>query len=254
MKLLLERPICFVDLETTGTKTDQDRIVQISICKVFPDWSKEVKTHYVNPGTPIPKEASDVHGIMDETVKDKPLFKSIAKGLLKYIDGCDIGGFKSNGFDVPMLYYEFVRAGIDWDYKKINLVDVGNIYHIKNTRKLSDAYKFYCGKELVGAHDAEADILATVDVFLGQLKEHEDLPGTISELAHFSNYDKEWLDISGKFSRDIDGDIVINFGKNTTGKKAKDNISFLEWMLKNDFPPDTKKIASDVIKNVSVKT
>jgi DNA polymerase-3 subunit epsilon len=245
----LEKPLAFIDLETTGTDVVKDRIVQIAICKVFKDWSRESKMHYINPGRPIPPRATEVHGIKDEDVVGKPTFKQFAKSLHDYLAGCDIGGFRSNGFDVPMLYYEFFRAGVEWDYKRVHFIDVGNIYTIKEKRTLEAAYMRYCGKPLENAHDAQADIEATVEVLIGQLNAYEDLPRSAKDLAHFSNYEREWLDVQGKFSKDSDGDIIFNFGKHRN-EKCKLHPGFLEWMLytATDFPHDMKMIAQDLLQ------
>ena len=161
MKLNLKRPIIFFDLETTGVDTSKDRIVEISMIKIMPDGEEIVKTRRINPGMPIPPEATAIHGISDADVADQPLFAQVAKSLEQFVRGCDFGGFNSNRFDLPMLVEEFMRAGIDVDFKRRKFIDVQNIFHKKEQRTLVAAYKFYCDKELEGAHSAEADTRAT---------------------------------------------------------------------------------------------
>lgn len=246
MKLTLTRPLCFIDLEATGLDRENDRIVEIAVCKVHPDGTREVKTRRINPGIPIPAQASEVHGITDVDVENEPTFEKLAPGLIKFIENCDFAGYNSNAYDFPMLYNHFMRSGIHWDYTKFRMIDVGNIFKRKEERTLTAAYKFFCEKELEDAHSAEADILATVDVFEAQLERYEDLPADLEELQLYCNYDKPILDISGKFTTDADGDIVFNFGAKR-GTKAKDDLSYVSWMLSKDFAPDTLKICSDLI-------
>lgn len=247
------RPVVFFDLETTGTDVRKDRIVEISMMKVdYPNLNEtncggDSRTRKINPGIPIPKQASDVHGITDEIVKDQPTFARIAKGVFEFMDGCDIIGYNSLNFDVPLLYNEFLRAGIDWDYRKVNFIDVCNIFKIKEQRTLSAAVKFYLNQEHTDAHGAEADVLATINVFEEQVNRYQMREMTPEELALFSNYDRPLLDVSGKFTMDAEGDIVFNFGQHK-GKKAKSEPSYLSWMInKGDFSLDTLKIASQLL-------
>lgn len=244
----LQRSMCFFDLETTGTNTQQDRIIEICIIKLDPDFmSREEKTKRINPTIPIPKQASDVHGITDEMVKDAPTFKQIAKGVFDFVDGCDIAGYNSINFDVPLLYNEFSRAGIMWDYSKVNFIDVCNIFKIKEGRTLSAAVRFYLDKDHEGAHGATADVEATIKVFENQIERYGLGDQTIEQLAIMSNYDKPILDISGKFTTDSEGDVIFNFGQHK-GKKAKSERSYLDWMInKGDFSQDTKAIALKLI-------
>lgn len=243
----IERPIVFVDFETTGTDTMKDRIVEMSFAKLNLDASREVKTYRVNPEMAIPKGASDVHGITNADVDDKPTFKSYSKGILAFIEGCDLGGFKSNQFDFPLLYMEFNRAGINWDYNQHQMIDCGNIFTIKEPRTLAAAVKFYCGIELEGAHGAECDILGTISVFESQLLKYfteDEEVKTISDLALFSNYGNKRLDMAGKFVLDKDGEtILLNFGK-LKGQPAKKDRGFLNWMttVYPSFPKDTLDI------------
>lgn len=242
----LHRPLCFFDLETTGTDVSHDRIVEIAVVKVDIDGTETEKVARLNPGIPIPKEASDVHGITDDMVKDCPSFVSISKSLLALIDGCDIAGYNSNRFDVPILANSFQRAGLRWKWNEVHLIDVCNIYKIREERTLSAAMKFYCGVDHDEAHGALPDAKATKDIFAQQLKKYPDLPKNLSELALYSNYGKEIVDLDGKFSKDKDGDIIFNFGQHK-GKKAKTEKGFLMWMVnKADFSPDTKRVANEL--------
>lgn len=247
MKLQLERPIVFLDIEATGLSTETDRIVELAMCKIMPDNTRITKCYRYNPGMPIPPATTEIHGISDEDVKDKPFFHQHAKGISEFIAGCDLAGFNSNRFDVPMLYTELARAQIFLDYQSINLLDVGNIFKIKEPRTLEAAVKFYCDKELENAHSAEADILGTVEVFLGQLEKYQDLPQNMAELALFSNYGSPILDLQGKFTRNPEGVILLNFGK-YKGEPAADHPDFLDWMVnKATFPRDTVEVAMGIL-------
>lgn len=244
--LTLTRPIAFFDIESTGIKIDKDRIVELNVTKVHLDHSRESKTILVNPGIPIPKEASDVHGITDEKVQDQPPFRRYAKGIHDFIQGCDIGGYNSNAFDRIMLYNEFLRAGINWNYHLHHFIDPGTIMKRKEERTLSAALRFYCKKELEGAHGAAADVGATIDVFFAQLFHYEDLPSNMNDLDLYCNYDKPLLDISGKFTYDNDGDVIFNFGSER-GNKVKGNLSLVQWMTTKDFNPDTMDICYKIL-------
>lgn len=242
--LKLERPICFVDFETTGTDISIDRIIEMSFAKLNPDGSKEVKTYRVNPGIPIPKGSSEIHGITDEMVKDLPKFSSYAKGIVQFISGCDLAGFNSNKFDFPLLMSELVRCNVEWEPDLHEFIDVGNIFKIKEERTLGAAYRLYCGAELEGAHGAETDILATIDILEGQYKKYDDLPGTVSELATYSNFGNKILDLSGLFTYAEDGVTVI-MGKGKHKGKLATSIDWDYWKwvyYTSDFPKDTKKI------------
>ncbi len=245
MKLKLRRPIVFFDLETTGTNILSDRIVEISIIKVSPghEDTPEVKTRRVNPEMHIPEEATAVHHITDEDVADAPKFRQIARSLADFMSGCDIAGFNSNRFDVPLLDEEFHRAGIDFDFHKARFVDVQTIFHKLEPRNLTAAYRFYCGKELEGAHGAAADTQATYEVLLAQLEKYDDLPCDVAELSKFSSQNDN-VDLIGRLIYDAQGREVINFGK-YKGKLAKDVLAndpgYYSWILQGDFPNDTKR-------------
>lgn len=244
MGLKLQRPLVVFDLETTGTNIMTDRIVEISVLKAFPDGTTEQKSHLVNPGMPIPPEATAVHHISDEDVADKPLFKQIAKSLCAYLEGCDIAGFNSNKFDVPLLAQEFERAGIDFDLMNRKFVDVQNIFHKMEKRTLVAAYKFYCGGNLEDAHSAAADTKATYEVLLRQVEVYDELGNDIDALADFSKVDRS-LDLAGRIVLNDKDEPVFNFGKNK-GRTVKEIVryepSFIAWMLQGDFPKNTKDV------------
>ncbi|MBR5802391.1 MAG: 3'-5' exonuclease, partial [Alistipes sp.] len=212
MKLNLKRPIVFFDLETTGVDTAKDRIVEISMVKVMPDGEEIIKTRRINPQMHIPEDATAVHGITDEDVKDAPTFAQIAKSLYQFIEGCDFGGFNSNRFDLPMLVEEFLRAGVDVDFKKRKFIDVQNIFHKMEQRTLVAAYKFYCDKELDGAHSAEADTKATYEVLKAQLDRYHELQNDLAALAEFSTRG-ETADYAGRIIYNEKGEEVFKFGK-----------------------------------------
>jgi DNA polymerase-3 subunit epsilon len=240
--MLLQRPIVFFDIESTGLDRANDRIVEISVVKMHNADTFKTITRRLNPGMPIPPATTAVHGITDEMVKDCPTFKNVAKALMEFLTGCDMGGYGCISFDVPMLYNEFLRAGIEWDFHEVNIIDCSNIFKQKEPRDLTAAMKFYCNAEHAGAHGAEADAMATAKVFMAQLQCYPELEAMpLSELALFSNFGHKILDLSGKFTYNQDGEIVLNFGPHR-GKKAEDNLDFLNWMLSKDFPPDTVKI------------
>lgn len=250
-KLNLQKPICFIDLETTGTSTSEDRIVEIAILKVTQleaTMTEESKCLKINPQIPIPKGASDVHGITDEMVKDAPTFKQISKGVLEFIEDCDIAGFNIIAFDVPLLFNEFERVGVNWDYKSHMLIDVCNIFKIREERTLSAAVQFYCNEKHEDAHGAEGDNEATKKVFFRQLEMYQDLPSDIVELSLYSNYGKQVVDINGFFVKDESGEIIFRTGKHK-GKVAKKEKDYLQWMTgpKATFSSDTKKIAQQLL-------
>lgn len=244
-KLQLKRPIVFFDLETTGINITKDRIVEISIVKVMPgrEDAPEVKTRRVNPEMHIPEEATAIHHITDEDVASQPTFRQVARSLADYIKGCDIAGFNSNRFDVPMLDEEFRRVGVDFDFHKARFVDVQTIFHKKEPRNLTAAYRFYCDKELTGAHGAQADTMATYEVFLAQLDRYEDLPADVESLAKFSSQNNN-VDFAGRMIYDDAGREIINFGK-YKGQVAIEVLAkdpgYYSWIEHGDFPGDTKR-------------
>ena len=248
MKLNLKRPIIFFDLETTGTDTSNDRIVEISMVKVAPDGEKTIKTRRINPEMPIPAEATAVHHITDEDVKDCPTFKQIAKSLKAFMEGCDFGGFNSNRFDLPVLVEEFLRAGVDVDFRKRRYIDVQNIFHKKEERTLIAAYRFYCNKDLEAAHSAEADTLATYEVLLGQLERYEDLQNDVDFLSEYSTRNRT-ADFAGRIGYDEKEQEIFTFGKykgRVVAEIFEKDPSYYDWMMNGDFPQYTKKIITEI--------
>lgn len=248
MNLKLKRPIIFFDLETTGVDTATDRIVEISMVKVHPDGTKQVKTRRINPEMHIPEQATAVHGITDDDVKDEPTFKQIAKSLAQFIEGCDFGGFNSNRFDLPVLVEEFMRAGVDVDFRKRKFIDVQNIFHKKEQRTLVAAYKFYCDKDLENAHSAEADTLATYEVLEAQIERYSDIGDSVEQLAEFSTHGAV-ADFAGRIAYNEQGEEIFTFGK-YKGEKVEDIFrkepSYYSWMMNGDFPLYTKKIITEI--------
>lgn len=242
MNLKLDRPIIFFDLETTGTDILNDRIVEISLIKVNPDGSEFERTRRINPEIPIPAEATAVHGISDADVADEPKFSQIAHSLADIFTGCDIAGFNSNRFDVPMLDQEFQRAGVRLDFTEVRFVDVQTIFHKKEPRNLIAAYRFYCDKDLEGAHSANADIRATYEVLKSQLDKYPDLENDISFLSEYSSHTRN-VDFMGRLIYNDDRKEVINFGK-YKGRLAEDVLrkdpSYYTWILNGDFAQNTK--------------
>lgn len=256
MKLNLKRPLAFFDLETTGTNVGVDRIVEIAVIKLHPDGSEAVKLWRINPGMPISLESSLVHGIYDEHIKDEPLFKQLGTEIAEFIGDSDLAGYNSNKFDIPMLMEEFLRAGIPFDLEQRHFVDVQNIFHQMEQRTLKAAYQFYCKKDIINAHSAEADTRATMEVLIAQVEkyadtEFEDKKGVKSKpvindveaLHHFTNLNKP-VDFAGRMLFNEQGEEVFNFGKHK-GKKVEDvfNIepSYYSWMMQGDFPLYTKR-------------
>ncbi len=242
MQLNLSRPIIFFDLETTGTSVTSDRIVEISLIKVFPDGSTEEKSRRINPECHIPEASSAIHHITDDDVKDAPTFRQIAKSLHEMFDNCDIAGFNSNKFDVPLLIEEFGRAGLSFDVAGRNFVDVQGIFHKMEQRTLVAAYHFYCGKDLSDAHSAAADARATYEVLLSQLDRYPELKNDVKALSEFSSGGKN-VDLAGRMIYNDNNEPIFNFGKNK-GKKVKDVVrhepGFIQWILQGDFPKETK--------------
>jgi len=248
MQLNLTKPICFFDLETTGINITNDRIVEISILKVYPDGKEETYTMRVNPTIPIPPEVTLVHGISDEDIADAPTFKDISKEVYQIVKDCDLGGFNSNRFDIPVLAEEMLRADIDFDMKNTQSIDVQTIFHKMEQRTLSAAYKFYCGKNLDNAHSAEADTLATYEVLKSQLDRYEDLQNDSKFLAEFSSR-KKFADMAGFIIYNKDGVECFSFGKHK-GKLVTEVLEkepgYFGWLLNADFPLYTKKILTAI--------
>lgn len=242
MQLNLQRPIIFFDLETTGTNVTHDRIVEISLIKVLPSGEEMERTRRINPEMPIPAEATAVHHITDADVANEPTFKQIAKSLAEMFTDCDIAGFNSNRFDIPLLLEEFHRAGIVLDMAKTRLVDVQTIYHKMEPRNLSAAYRYYCGKNLEDAHSASADTRATLEVLKAQLDRYPDLVNDVKSLSEFSSHGRN-VDFAGRLVYNDANKEVINFGK-YKGQIAEEVLArdpgYYSWVQQGDFQQNTK--------------
>jgi DNA polymerase-3 subunit epsilon len=248
MQLNLKNPLVFFDLETTGINLSKDRIVEISFVKVHPNGKEESKTRRINPGIPIPAEATAIHGISDEDIKDCPTFREVAKSLAAQIEGCDLAGFNSNRFDIPMLAEEFLRAEIDIDLSRRKFVDVQTIFHKKEQRNLEAAYKFYCGKDLEHAHSAEADTQATYEVLKSQLDMYPDLQNDINYLSSYSCYNNN-VDFAGRIVYNEKGEEVVNFGKHKGSLVVdvlKSDLGYYDWIMKGDFTLNTKQMFTKI--------
>ncbi|HAC22731.1 MAG TPA: DNA polymerase III subunit epsilon [Porphyromonadaceae bacterium] len=248
MQLNLKNPIVFFDLETTGINISKDRIVEISYLKVYPNGDEEIKTRRVNPEMPIPAEATAVHGITDDDVAECPTFKTLAKSLATQIEGCDLAGYNSNRFDIPLLAEEFLRAGVDIDLSKRKFVDVQTIFHKLEQRTLSAAYKFYCDKTLEDAHSAEADTRATYEILKSQLDRYPELQNDVNFLSEFSCFTNN-VDFAGRMIYNDKGEEVFNFGK-FRGKLVSDILKqepgYYAWMMQGDFPLNTKQMLTKI--------
>ena len=244
MELKLTRPICFFDLETTGIDVGKDRIVEISIFKVFPNGNKESKTWLVNPTIPIPPQTTAVHGITNEKVANEPTFAALSSQIYAMIKDSDLAGYNSDRFDIPLLAEEMLRAGVDFDMKNRVSVDVQTIFHKKEERTLSAALKFYCGKTLENAHSAEADTMATYEILLGQLERYPDLQNDMKALSEFTTRKKS-VDFAGMIVMNDKGQEMFSFGKykNVLVDEVFDkDPGYFGWIQNADFPLYTKKV------------
>ena len=248
MELKLNRPLCFFDLETTGIDVSKDRIVEISIFKVFPNGTTESKTWLVNPTIPIPAQASAVHGITNEKVANEPTFNELASQVHNMIKDSDLGGFNSDRFDIPLLAEELLRAGVDFDMKNRVSIDVQTIFHKKEERTLSAAYKFYCNASLENAHSAEADTIATYEVLKAQLDRYDDLVNDAKWLSEFTTRKKS-LDFAGFIALNNEGKEIFTFGKNK-GQLVEEVLEkepgYYGWIQGADFPLYTKKVLTGI--------
>ena len=256
MKLNLKNPIVFFDLETTGTNINSDRIIEICYLKIYPNGNEESKTLRINPEMHIPEASTAIHGIHDEDVANCPRFKEVAANIAKDIEGCDLGGFNSNRFDIPVLAEEFLRVGIDIDLSRRKFVDVQVIYHKLEQRTLSAAYKFYCNKNLEDAHTAEADTRATYEVLKAQLDRYPDiLQNDIAFLADYSSYNRN-VDFAGRMVYDDNGVEVFNFGK-YKGMPVADVLrkdpGYYSWILQGDFTLNTKQMLTKIRIREAIK-
>jgi len=248
MKLELKNPLIFFDLETTGIDIVNDRIVQIAYHKVYPNGKEESKSFLINPGMPIPPQATAIHKITDDDVAMAPLFKHVANEIARDFEGCDLAGYNSNRFDIPLLAEELLRAEVDIDLSKRKFIDVQVVFHKKEPRNLAAAYQFYCNKELTGAHDAAVDTMATFEILKAQLETYQDLPTTVEGLSKFTTQTKN-VDFAGRFVYDENGHEVFNFGK-YKGQKVSDilkkDTGYFGWMLSGDFSLHTKKVLTNI--------
>lgn len=250
LKFALAKPIVFFDIETTGQDPAKDKIVSIAVLKVFPDGKREEKSIFMNPGRPIPAAATEINKITDEMVKDKPPFSQYARAMFDFFEGCDIGGFNCIRFDVPLLSEEFARCGMNFPDPNAKLVDVCVIYHKKEPRNLSAGYKFYVGKEMKDAHNAQADINATFEIFLKQLEFYEDLKD-FDAVTSFCKLDNR-VDLAGKILRDTEGDYIYSFGKHR-GVKVKTASDYAQWMLTADFSINTKTVIRGILSELGIQ-
>jgi DNA polymerase III subunit epsilon len=261
MQLNLNRPLAFFDIESTGTNVVKDRIVEICFFKVMPDGTTETKLRRINPGIPIPAEVTAIHGISDADVASEPHFKQVARSLFDYLKDCDLAGYNSNKFDVPMLIEEFLRCNIEFSLKGRNLIDIQNIFHKMEPRTLKAAYKFYCGKELIDAHTAEADTMATYEILLSQLERYQSEPYTENDgkistpiqndmeaLFKFS-YNHRNADLVGHIVYNAEKKECFNFGKHK-GKSLEEVFAkepqYYDWIMNADFPLSTKNIVKEI--------
>ena len=252
--LQLKKPLAFIDLETTGVNPGIDRIVEIAIVKILTDGTKSIKRKLINPEIPIPKGASDIHGITDQMVKDAPVFKQVAQELKQMLDGCDIAGYNSNRFDIPLLMEEFLRAQVDFDMRGRKLLDVQNIFHKMEPRTLGAAYKFYCNKTLEGAHGAEVDASATHEILEAQLERYKELGGTIDSILKVIGED-QIVDFARRFVME-NGIEVFNFGKfkgRPVADVLKSEPQYYDWMMKGDFPQHTKQKLTEIFTRTMLK-
>ena len=248
MILQLNKPIVFFDLETTGIKVAVDRIVEISILKIFPNGNKESKTWLVNPTVPIPEETTLIHGITNEKVVNEPTFSELSDDIYKLIENCDLAGFNSNKFDIPLLAEEFLRVGIEFNMKNRKAIDIQNIFHKLEQRTLIAAYKFYCDKELTNAHSAKADTNATYEILLAQLDKYSELENNIDFLSDFSERGGKFADLAGFIRYNQKGEEVLSFGKYrdiTLMQIWNDNPGYFSWIKQADFPLYTKNIMNN---------
>lgn len=260
MKLNLKIPICFFDLEATGTSISQDRIVEIAMMKVMPGGEIITRTNLINPTIPIPPEVSAIHGIHDEDVRDKPTFRELAREYARFLEGADLGGFNILKFDVPLLVEEFLRADVEFDYRRKRIIDSQRIYHLMEKRTLAAAYRFYCNKNLEDSHTAEADTRASFEVLLAQLERYQDQPATDNQghnIGYIRNDMDElnkltassMIDLAGRMVHDQRGEPIFNFGKHRNkAVKAvlKEEPAYYDWMMNGDFPLDTKRKLTEI--------
>lgn len=260
MKLNLRVPLCFFDLETTGTNPSQDRIIEIAVIRLNPNGEIQRKHDLVNPGLPVPPESTAVHGISNEDLADKPSFRELAKDYVRFLEGCDLSGFNILKFDLPLLVEEFLRAEVDFDYSRRRIIDSQRIFHLMEKRTLAAAVQFYCGRNLQDAHSADADAQAAMDVLISQVERYENQPvtdpmgkkiGTVANdmnlLGELSN--SGVVDLAGRMIRSEKGDIIFNFGKHRMRpvlQVLREEPSYYDWMMNGDFALDTKRKLTEI--------
>ena len=252
--LQLKKPLAIIDIESTGVNVGTDRIVEIAIVRLSPDGSRKVKRKLINPEMPMSAEVIAIHNITDDMVKDAPVFKQVANEIKQFLDNCDLGGYNSNRFDIPILAEEFLRAGIEFDMKGRRLLDVQKIYHMMEQRTLSAAYRFYCEKDLIGAHGAEADAAATLEVLEAQIIKYNQLGDTVDSILQFTGQDNI-VDFSRRFIMD-NGVEIFNFGKykgRSVSDVLKSEPQYYDWMMKGDFTLHTKKKLTEIFNRTMLK-
>ena len=252
--LKLTKPIAFIDLETTGVNFGTDRIVEIAIVKIMPDGKQHLKRKLLNPEMPISQPSIDIHGITNEMVKDAPTFKQVANELKQFLDHCDLAGYNSNRFDIPMLAEEFLRIGMEFDGKGRKLLDVQKIFHMMEQRTLSAAYRFYCSKELEGAHGAEADATATWEVLVAQVVKYPQLGTNIDTILKCIG-EEQVVDFARRFIME-NGVEIFNFGKHkgrSVAEILKAEPQYYDWMMKGDFPLHTKQKLTEIFNRTMLK-
>lgn len=252
--LQLAKPLAIIDLETTGVNLGTDRIVEIAIVKISPDGTKLVKRKLINPEIPISVISTEMHGITNEMLKDAPTFKMVANEVRQFLEHCDLAGYNSNRFDIPMLAEEFLRVGLDFEFKGRRLIDVQKVFHMMEQRTLSAAYKFYCNKNLEGAHSAEADASATWDILQAQLEKYPQLGNSIESILKVLGEDNI-VDFARRMIME-NGVEVFNFGKHK-GRAVADVLrtepQYYDWMMKGDFPMHTKQKLTEIFNRVLLK-
>ena len=256
MNLKLKKPIVFFDLETTGLQIATDRIVEIAILKVFPNGNKDSKSWLVNPTIPIPSEITAIHGISDQNVENEPTFNELAAEIIEIFHNCDLAGYNSNKFDIPILAEEFLRAGINFDITNRKTIDVQNIFHKLEQRTLIAAYKFYCKKDLNNAHSATADTNATYEVLLAQLQKYEELENNVTFLSKFSELGGKFADLAGFIRFNEEGEEILSFGKYrnvTLSQIWKENPGYFSWIKQAEFPLYTKNVMSNFVTKMKLQ-
>ena len=254
MKLQLLRPLAFIDLETTGINIGTDRIIEIAIVKLLPDGSRQIKRKLINPLMPIPPAATEIHGITDEMLRDAPPFKQVANEIKQFLENCDLGGYNSNRFDIPILFEEFLRAGLNFSVEGRRMVDVQKIFHLMEQRTLSAAYKFYCQKNLEGAHSAEIDAIATSEILEAQLERYPAIGNTLESIVRFTGED-DMVDFARRFIK-VNGVEIFNFGKHkgkTVAEVLKAEPQYYDWMMKGDFAMHTKQKLTEILNRTLLK-